>query len=158
MRTRSLARLAAPMSLCVAIGLLAMTTASAADPVYHWKDSNGQSHYSQQPPEKGIKFETITSTGAPATPAAPAASGKSETAAASSKSGPTPPAANGPTQAQSERQKLCDTARKNVDVLANRPLVEMDVNGSGTPQRLTPEQQTQQLDIARKQQAAYCVK
>ena len=155
MRTRSLAKPLLALAVFAA-ALVSATAASAADPVYRWKDANGQSHYSQQPPEKGVKYETIASSGAPASAAA-AATSHAESAASAKKD--SNPAANATTaNAQAERQKLCETARKNADVLANRPLVEMDLNGTGTPQRLTPEQQTQQLDIARKQQTAYCNK
>ena len=66
MRNRSLAQFLAKSSLIplvAAIGLFAVSNASAGDPVYKWKDANGQSHYSQQPPDKGVKFETITQPG-----------------------------------------------------------------------------------------------
>lgn len=160
MRTRSLALFLAKSSMVpavAAIALLAASSASATDPVYRWKDANGQSHYSQQPPEKGVKYETIASSGAPASAAA-ATPAHGESAPAPKNPAASPANANGATPAQNERQRLCETARKNVDVLTNRPLVEMDINNTGTPVRLTPEQQTQQLDIARKQQTSYCAK
>ena len=138
--------------LIVAISLLAGVSANAADPVYKWKDANGQSHYSQTPPD-GIKYETIAASGAPAS--AVSASGHADSGAAA-KAAPTQ--AGGPTQGQNKRQELCDTARKNVDVLTSRPLVQMDINNTGTPVALTPSQQTQQLDLAQKQATAYCAK
>jgi hypothetical protein len=158
MRNRSLAQSLAKSSLIpavVAIGLLAGSIASAADPVYHWKDSNGQSHYSQQPPEKGIKYETISASGAPAS-AAPAAKTEGGVTAPPAKATTGAPA--GQTPADAKRQQQCEAATKNVDILANRPLVEMDINGTGTPKRLTPQEQTAQLEHFKTLQTAFCVK
>lgn len=150
MRNQSLAIMAKSSitSLIVAASLLAGMSATASDPVYKWKDANGQSHYSQQPPQ-GIKYETMTPAGTAAT-APVAAANAADTAKA--------PAASGQTPAQIERQKYCDTARKSVDVLTTHPLVDMDINGDGKPVRLTPEQQTAQLEKAKQQVAALCPK
>lgn len=134
-------------------GLILAAAASAVDPVYKWKDSAGHSHYSQTPPE-GQKYQTInpaatgisTNTSTPVTGSMPAGGA----AAATPVSEPTP--------AQVARQKLCDTARNNVQVLANQPVVEMDVYNSGKAQRLTPAQQAQQLDKAQQQVQALCAK
>jgi hypothetical protein len=157
MRNHPLATMTAKSSLVlliVAIGLLAGASANAADPVYKWKDANGQSHYSQTPPD-GIKYETIAASGAPAS--ALAASGHADSGAAAKTA--TAPAATGtPTQAQVKRQELCDNARKNVDVLTTRPMVQMDINNTGTPVALTPAQQSQQLELAKQQTASYCAK
>ncbi len=138
------------ISLIVATGLLAGASAMAGDPVYKWKDANGQSHYSQQPPE-GIKYQTITTSGDTAV-SAPATNGETAAAPAASALG------QGPTPAQTSRPQLCDMARKNVDVLTNRPAVSMDINGTGKAQPLTPEQQNAQLVIAKQQVAQVCTK
>ena len=58
-------------ALAVAVGMLASASVMAGDPVYKWKDSSGQSHYSQTPPD-GIKYETITTAGASTTAGKPA--------------------------------------------------------------------------------------
>ncbi|HEY2345211.1 MAG TPA: DUF4124 domain-containing protein [Xanthomonadaceae bacterium] len=84
----SLARFSAPIALALAFALLASTAASAADQaaspaspaaspanpapppsnvVYKWKDEHGISQYSQQPPPKGVKFETIENSATPPT-------------------------------------------------------------------------------------------
>lgn len=141
------------VALVVAISLFAAAGAMAGDPIYKWKDANGQSHYSQQAPE-GIKYETISTSGLPTAGApavAPVASANTTPAAAAvSTSGPTP--------ADATRQKNCDTARKNSEDLATRPLVDMDIHGDGKPVRLTPEQQTAQLNIAKQQVSLFCSK
>jgi hypothetical protein len=128
-------------------GLILAAAASAADPVYKWTDRAGHTHYSQTPPQ-GQKYQTIVPVSpAPATPA-PAADAATDSKAT--------PKASEPTPAQVARQKLCETARNNVQVLANQPLVEMDIGGTGKSQRLTPAQQTEQLDKARQQVGTYC--
>ncbi len=148
MRNQSLAIMAKSSItiLIVASGLLAAFSASAADPVYHWKDSSGQSHYAQSPPV-GMKYDIITPAG---TVAAPTIANADE--------GAPQQTSTAPTQAQNERQKYCETARKNVDVLTTHPLVEMDIRGDGKSVRLTPEQQTAQLEKAKQQVTLLCAK
>lgn len=152
MRTQSLTASSMVKSslipLALAIGLLATFSASAADPVYKWTDGSGHSHYSQSPPE-GMKYETITPAGT-----------KTTTTAATSDSAAAvvPEEKAGPTTAQTERQKYCDQARKNADLLSTRPIVDMDINGDGKPERLTPEQQNSQLANAKQQVSMLCVK
>lgn len=133
-------------------GAILAATASAAEPVYKWTDSSGHSHYSQTPPQ-GQKYQTITPAGpvSDTTPTAPT------TDPAAGATTATPPA-KGPTPAQVARQKLCDTARSNVQTLANKPIVNMDLDGSGKPKRLTPAEQAQQLDKATQQVQALCAK
>jgi len=157
MRNRSLAQKVGLSSLIpavVAIGLLAGSSASASDPVYHWKDASGQSHYSQSLPEKGIKYEVINASGTTVTTAAPPA-GKSETPAAS---GTAPAANNAPTTADAQRQQRCDAAKKNVEVLESRPLVTMDIDNSGKPKTLTPQEQRDQLAHFKDLANTFCVK
>ena len=137
------------ISLVVAISLLCGASAIASDPVYKWKDSNGQSHYSQQPPD-GVKYETITTVGATTTTAPVVAPAAADAVAAQPAAAPTP--------GQTTRQKNCDTAQKNVVTFTTKPVVSMDINGSGKPVNLTPEQQAAQLNFAKQQVAAFCSK
>ena len=141
------------VSLVVAISLFAAAGAMAGDPVYKWKDANGQSHYSQQAPE-GIKYETISTSGL--------TTGTAPTVASATSASMAPAAAtvatNGPTAADTTRQKNCETARKNTDDLATRPVVDMDIHGDGKPVRLTPEQQTAQLNLSKQQVTLFCSK
>lgn len=41
----------------------ASSAAPAENVVYKWKDAHGVSQYSQQPPPKGVKYETVQMTG-----------------------------------------------------------------------------------------------
>ncbi len=142
----------------IVLGMVLAGAAFATEAVYKWTDSTGHSHYSQTVPE-GQKYQTITPAGAVSTPAA-MATGGSETPATASSTGSTGNAmtkpANGKTPADVAREKYCSTARANVQTLTERPLVDMDITGDGKPERLTPTQQTQQLNNAKKQVAALC--
>ena len=153
MRNQSLALLFKAKSSIVlsivAIGLLAGSSALANDPVYKWKDANGQSHYSQQPPD-GVKYETISTSGLTTANSTPTAASGATGAQAS--------AAGATTPGQAARQKGCEAAQKNVDTFTNAGAVTMDVNGDGKPVALSPSQQTEQLALAKQQVAVYCQK
>lgn len=129
----------------VVVGLLAGTSALAGDPVYKWKDANGQSHYSQQPPD-GIKYETISTSGVSTSNATAAAA----PGAAAAQPGTTP--------GQIARQKSCEQAQKNVDTFTNSAAVAMDVNGDGKTVALSADQQAQQLSLAKQQVTVFCSK
>lgn len=129
-------------------GMALAAIAWAAEPVYKWIDSAGHSHYSQTPPE-GQKYQTITPVGTVSDTTTPPPATDTTTTA-------TPPPASNPTPAQVERQKRCDTARNNVQILTNQPVVNMDVYNTGKAQRLTPAQQTEQLNKAQQQVQALC--
>ncbi len=141
----------------IVLGMVLAGAAFAAEPVYKWTDGTGHSHYSQTRPE-GQKYQTITTSGAVSAPTA-VASGSSETPATPVNAAATnamPKPGNGQTPADIAREKYCATARANVQTLTDRPLVDMDITGDGKPERLTPAQQTQQLDNAKKQVGALC--
>ena len=133
--------------LSSAIGLLMSLDASAADPVYKWKDSSGQSHYSQAPPE-GQKYETINPHDSSKT-SSPASNGS-------------PPASTGPAEAatspssQALRQRNCATARKNLETLTNSANTSLDTSGSGRPARITPEVRAAEIERANQMVTQYC--
>jgi hypothetical protein len=129
-------------------GLILSTTASAADPVYKWKDSAGHSHYSQTPPE-GQKYEIITQTSH--------VPGKNVTATDTPAENTETPKATGPTPAQVARKKLCEDARANVNTLNTHATVISDVNGDGKPVTLNVAQHAASLAQANKQVDLYCV-
>jgi hypothetical protein len=148
MRTPSLP-LPSLVLLSSAIGLIVSASAIAADPVYKWKDSSGQSHYSQSPPQ-GQKYETIMPTGV--TPTDTSASASAPAPATSIRL-----AASAKTPAmQAFRQKNCEAARSNVAVLASHPTADIDAKGTGKPARVTPAQRSAEVDRANQQVTLYC--
>lgn len=142
------------ISLAAAVGLL-VGSSVCAETVYRWKDANGQSHYSQQPPEGVKKFETISSSGDPilhddaATP--PASSAAKDGATPAAKAGP-----GGATPAQQQRTQLCKQARENVTTLTQHATVTTDLNGDGKPVTLNAAQHDKALSDANKQVDLYC--
>lgn len=142
------------ISLAAAVGLLVGTSVSA-ETVYRWKDANGQSHYSQQPPEGVKKFETINSAGDPILhddASAPAASSPAKDGAApAAKAGP-----GGATPAQQQRAQLCKQARANAATLTQHATVTTDLNGDGKLVTLNAAQHDKALNDANKQVDLYC--
>jgi hypothetical protein len=137
------------LMLLVAIGLLASAGTMAADPVYKWKDANGQSHYSQTPPQ-GQKYETITPSGETTTsPSAPGTYSSQTT-------GAVPAASTAPHPNLAIRMKNCETARSNVAALTNNPTAPIDTKGTGQPVQVTPAVRTAELDRAKQQVSQYC--
>ena len=147
--TASFATISLLAPLILVIGLVSLSSASAGDPVYMWKDSSGQSHYSQTPPE-GQKFKILKTSGRES---ANAYADETSTDANGQKSHQENP---NPTKGQTERKKYCDAARVSVNQLENSAAVKMDINGDGKAVNLTAEQQSQQLENARKQVSVLC--
>lgn len=154
MRHHRLAPTRALIVLLLATGLLA-GSAVVAGTVYKWKDANGQSHYSQQPPDGVKKYETISGASdawANNPSASPAASSPHDAGSASAK----PAAAAGQTPAQQQRAQLCAQARANVTTLNQHATVSADVNGDGKPVTLNAAQHDKALSDANKQVDLYC--
>ena len=152
MRTPNLP-LSSQIVLSCAIALLVSTAAAAAEPVYKWKDSNGQSHYSQTPPP-GQKYETITPAGVTANASSATAASASPSASTSTKLAAPATVSPGLTL----HQKNCTTALNNVAVLKSNPTADLDTKGTGRPVRVTPEQRATELDRANKLVTQYCGK
>lgn len=139
-----------PALLLLAASLLAGPAASAADPIYKWKDSSGHSHYSQTAPV-GQKYETITPAGVTST---------SSTASANSAPAPASTAhaamSANVSAGRAFRQKNCETARSNVAVLNSHPTANIDAKGTGRPVRVTPQQRAAELELSNQMVAKYC--
>lgn len=102
------------------ICLLAALPVGAAR-VYQWKDANGVTHYSDEPPPAGQEFRGREVTNAPAT----------GSAAAQDKPGEDPD---------------CAMARRNLDQLKSDRPVGLDANGDGKPDKeMTAEERGQQV-------------
>ena len=113
-----------------AVPALAQQTAGE---VYQWTDAKGVTHYSQTPPS-GNRYErrVISATGA----------------AAPTTAEPVAAAAPNP---------QCTAARANLDALKAEGDVMQDTDGDGKPdQVLNADQRTNQLELARAAEKAYC--
>lgn len=144
------------MSTVFAVAL-ALAAASAADAqVYKWKDANGTTHYSDQPPAVGAKYEQVqvnSSVSTPVTASAAAPASTSTTASAATAAKPAQPAGK-VTDTPDNRAKLCADLGKNIALLnSQQPLTIAD---SGAQKSMSDDQRHQQLATAQAQQKQYC--
>lgn len=139
-------------AILLLVGLILAAAASAANPVFKWKDSSGHSHYSQSPPQDQ-KYQIIMPTGvttdssATAPPAAVAVA-VAKTSDDASTAGLSP--------AVVMRKKNCDTARANISTLNAHASVTSDINGDGKAVTLNVAQHNAALAEAGKQVDLYC--
>lgn len=118
-----------------ALGLafLLASAAATADDVYEWKDASGVTHYSQTPPASGSYIEHSDV----------------------GRRAPPPPAANA--AASPAESPQCATARKNVELLQGKSVVQQDTDGDGKPDKtLSDEDRANQLELARAMLRADC--
>lgn len=119
----------------ITVALFAATPAlHAQDPVYTWVDANGVRHYAQTPPE-GVQYETR---------------GIRDRTVGTE--------ANRPRLPRRARPEViaCDRARVALQQLSGPALVEMDKDGDGKPEPLSPEEKAQQRRLSEQAVAAYC--
>ena len=125
--------------------------ALAEDQIFKWRDAQGVWHFSSNAPE-GVAAERVSirhsqtvANPVPApTPTDDAAGTGSATASAAKGSIIGPQSAN------------CKAAQDAVAVLSNNPKVAMDMNGDGTQEELTAQQQLEELERRREQAKVYC--
>ena len=116
---------------CLLLLAAGLCTGAMAQNVYQWKDANGVTHSSDNPPA-GQRYETrrIDTQGQGVAVAAPAAPVESAD---------------------------CTTARRNLQLLAGQGEVQQDTDGDGKPDKaLTPEERQGQKGLAEAAVKAYC--
>lgn len=122
--------LVAALALCVAAPAVL-----AQDAVYTWVDGSGVRHYAQTPPD-GVKYEIRDF----------------NDRLIGSSTGP-----KAPTETRSvDEIRACDRARLSLQQLNSNTALEMDKDGDGVPEPLTPEDRAQQRRLAEQAVAAYC--
>lgn len=139
--------------LAVALALAAATAADAQ--VYKWKDTNGTTHYSDQPPS-GSHYDKVQINGSAPTPvtasaAAPASASTSASASAAAKPAP---AATKVADTPDNRARLCGDLGKNIALL-NSPQ-PLTIGDSGAQKSMSDDERRQQLATAQAQQKQYC--
>lgn len=117
----------------LALGLSALLLAlpASAAKVYQWKDANGVTHYSDEPPpgQQGYQDREVDD-------------------------GPPPPA---PTATKPAEDPNCTTARANLEHLKSDKPVGLDANRDGKPdQEMTAEDRAKQVDRAEWAIKNYC--
>lgn len=139
----------------LAVGL----PASAATQVYSWTDANGTKHFSDSPPPPNVNAQKIKVRGS-------LTSQDEEPAAApvvadAAKPGGPPPATVTPiarslADSQENRDKQCQTARKNLDILQGSYPVSAPPGADGKAQVMDEAARKQATDRAAEQVKFYC--
>ena len=120
--------------LALALACSVAGAALAEDPVFTWVDNSGVRHYAQSAPE-GVKYEIRgirdQQVGTQGVEAAPAARNAGE-------------------------QQACERAQLALSQLQSAGPLEMDRDGDGTMEPLTPEDRATQQRLAEQAVRAYC--
>lgn len=110
--------------------VLAFCTDLGATEIYKWTDDKGKVHYSDRPPPKGHAFE------------------RREVAPVPDSAADEAPAA--------PQSPECALATKNLGILESNPVVLMDTNGDGEPERLEGDSLMERIALTRQQVQRLC--
>lgn len=138
-------------ALCAASGI------AAAEQFYKWQDAQGVWHYTQAPPEAGIRSERIDIvSGARRSADAPTMGSSAAAGVAAAGSTGTPGDVSAPNpEVEARRQVACMTAQANVRTIESNPTVTL-VNPDGSERTLSAEEAQAQLEQARAQVTLFC--
>lgn len=126
------------LKLLLSLSLLALPcTGLLADGIYKWVDEQGTVHYSDKKPHTQAQTLTIRSSGQVATPPDPHAQ-LSEVQRQQDIDQIAQAQAAEAAEEQKQRQAACESARQNLETLANHARVRVEENGS--QRYLTPEE------------------
>lgn len=141
-------------SLFLGIALLAITSTSMAEKFYKWVDENGVTHYGAQAPNDSQASEVNTRTNASSSQDdaidalnarrqadAKAREKASKAAAEAKRVTETPDAV---------KEERCETHRKNLETLQNKPIVRRENPETGELEVLEPEQREKMIEESRK--------
>jgi hypothetical protein len=140
----------APVLMCSLVILLATGITHAQDKVYRWKDADGVTHYSDEPPAQGSAEEFEVNVPPPASEP-PAADPVDATA-----TGEESPPDDAEAARAAQNQQACNVARANLATLEANLVVNMDIDGDGTVETLSVEQRDAQIASNRAAIEAYC--
>lgn len=148
----------APVAVLLGLALAGAAGAQeSSGQVYQWKDANGVTHYSQDPPPQGT-YTTRRITHGAAAPA-PVADRTADaaappppgSAAASTTAGTVPAPPPAPDDAK------CTTARANLEALQSDRTLRQDTDGDGTLDKtLTDADRVEQRNLAGMAEKAFC--
>jgi Domain of unknown function (DUF4124) len=147
------------LSLIVLTGLLLVIGMTAqAEKVYKWQGDDGSWHYSEKPPvEKEAEILKIKVS--KPTEQSTAEGPESKDVDKSTEASTEQPLKQSPevTAAERERRaKNCETAKKNLTTLTNRPRILYDDIEKGERRYLTPEEHTEWSEKSKEGVQKYC--
>jgi hypothetical protein len=142
--------------------LLLFALPAAGQLLYRWKDDNGVTHYSDQPPT-GRSYETRQIESAPAAAnddaADPGATGPGQDDEAGNEpvddTDPIEPPATD-SVADATPSAACLQVRANLRVFESSSAVSMDLDGDGVPEKLDDEARARELERTRELIGKHC--
>jgi hypothetical protein len=134
--------------------LLTLGAATSAAEVYKWTDDSGVLQYTQMPPEDR-PFQPVRQQRSPTPPSAPATAAGSEPESSAVESGDAVMTAAAGSMAEA-KQKNCELARRNAEVLSTKTTILMSDPASGEERKLSEEERQQQLEQAERDAGYYC--
>lgn len=140
------------------LSLALAATAAQSDQVYKWTDANGVTHFTDQPPAQGTKFDKVQinadlgKMGTQDSSNPPSTATDSTSVNASGKNQPAPVPEN-PVQAMA---KACEQSRAQLELLQSKHQVSMDTKGNGQAQVLDDAARKAEIVKAQEAVAAYC--
>jgi hypothetical protein len=147
--------LASVLATCLSV-LLAPS--ASATQFYKWKDQNGVWQYTTSPPPAGAESKTVSVQGDVKTDSPTVEPNKSGSPAqaANAEKATTPSSGDMSDEIRQKRAELCENAKKRVEILRNNAVVELDKDGDGVGERLSPEDQSAELSKAMQGVTVYC--
>ncbi|HEY9031196.1 MAG TPA: DUF4124 domain-containing protein [Kangiella sp.] len=148
--------------LIAIFGLGIATIASAAQPIYKWKDDKGNIKYTQTKPPHGISYETINQRVSDSKPATERGNEQSQESSNITNAQDDIIAKQEAQKKNIEEQnkeiakKNCTIAKNNMEVLENRTRVQIEENGER--RMLTDTEREERLKQARENVKKYCEK
>jgi hypothetical protein len=146
--------------LLLLVLLAASLPALASTQVYSWTDANGVKHFSDSPPPASVNAQKLKVRGSVTSeeqtpPPAPAAD-----ADAARPNGPPPatvqPIARSLADSPENREKQCQTAKKNLEILQGNYPVSAPPGADGKAQVMDDDARKQATDRAAEQVKFYC--
>jgi hypothetical protein len=146
--------------LLLLVLLAASLPALASTQVYSWTDANGVKHFTDSPPPPSVNAQKLKVRGSVTsedqTPPAPAPA----QADAAKANGPTPaaiqPIARSLADSPENRQRQCQTSKKNLDILQGSYPVSGPPGADGKAQVMDDAARKQATDRAAEQVKFYC--
>ena len=147
----------APLLLLV---LIAAGASASAAQVYSWTDANGTKHFSDSPPPASVNAQKLKVRGSLTSEEQARPASTEPTTEPANPNGPPPatvqPIARSLADSPENREKQCQTAKKNLDILQGSYPVSGPPSADGKAQVLDEASRKQATDRAGEQVKFYC--
>ena len=147
--------------LLLLVLLAASLPALASTQVYSWTDANGVKHFSDSPPPASVNAQKLKVRGSLTSEELPAPAAAAEPATDAAKANSPPPATMTPiarsiADSPENREKQCQTAKKNLDILQGSYPVSAPPAADGTARVMDDAARKEATGRAAEQVKFYC--